>query len=137
MKTKTLRLLWRKKTEFLIKMQETRGNVHIVYSRPWIHKTNKQKKKKKKKKEKRKRNKNFFFGYLPKLIVSFLLLYIKRGIIYWQMLFRISNFRTIITYLKLPISGNSIKNMEYSTRWNIGKVFKRRKIETFDVKRWN
>ena len=75
-KTKTLRLLWRKKTEFLIKMQETRGNVHIVYSRPWIHKT-----KKKKRKEKEKGTK-IFIGYLPKLIVSFLLLYIKRGIIY-------------------------------------------------------
>ena len=62
-KTKTLRLLWRKKTEFLIKIQETNTrNVHIVYSRSWIHKTKKKKKKekkgkKKKRKEKRKKKK--------------------------------------------------------------------------------
>ena len=60
-KTKTLRLLWRKKTEFLIKIQETRGNVHIVYSRPWIHKTKKKKKKKKKEKRKKKKEQEFFF----------------------------------------------------------------------------
>ena len=90
-KTKTLRPLWRKKTEFLIKMQETRGNVHIVYSRPWIHKTKKKKKKRKKRKKKEKKRKKkkekekgtkIFIGYLTKLIVSFLLLYIKRRIIY-------------------------------------------------------
>ena len=55
-KTKTLRLLWRKKTEFLIKIQETNTrNVHIVYSRSWIHKTKKKKKKKKKERKKKKR----------------------------------------------------------------------------------
>ena len=92
-KTKTLRLLWRKKTEFLIKIQETNTrNVHIVYSRSWIHKTKKKKKKerkKRKKKEKKRKKKKekekgtkIFIGYLTKLIVSFLLLYIKRRIIY-------------------------------------------------------
>ena len=57
-KTKTLRLLWRKKTEFLIKIQETNTrNVHIVYSRSWIHKTKKKKKKKKERKKKKRKEK--------------------------------------------------------------------------------
>ena len=85
-KTKTLRLLWRKKTEFLIKIQETNTrNVHIVYSRSWIHKTKKKKKKKKKKekkrkekkkeKRKRKRNKNFYWLFNETHCIIFTTLY--------------------------------------------------------------
>ena len=84
-KTKTLRLLWRKKTEFLIKIQETNTrNVHIVYSRSWIHKTKKKKKKKKKEKKrkekkkekrKRKRNKNFYWLFNETHCIIFTTLY--------------------------------------------------------------